>query len=885
MAPNTTKINLKQSICTDTPLGADLWQLGDPGASHLENTGIERNSGITPIYEKETTFPTAGANSIITADGSVLQVDASNNVRLNDSVIGNVGPCSVYRRGSFQQYIDIAWTVTGTIIGIKRNGTTVILDEYDLATDAVIHTRNITFAGMPTEPHICLYFVNYVDMAYADNQEFIVVTSAGGYKLAEAGLTTTAIGIASSIGKWNMYRFSAGRYLLTNQGHWIVIGDIGAWTALTNLRWSIIDRYPGTAFSRAIVTRNPTTVAATVTGYAIVGYSSAGVWSAVPAYYGVALGAATATIINAQSGPGYCECTYTRDDTGAIVYTYMAPDFQHTSAVYHFASATYHETLINAYGKLSDIYDNRNTYAGVRWCMINGMPSYLAIAPVGGARDNIGVPITNVGEIDTTYCVKIDDDNTSFTRIIYQYNSISFYIEIKLNVGHVIQKLSDTLYLINCISAINIYSDADKRLHLGMNDYNGRMFYIGTSVAPYILASMLTGPYSNSIDVGAKTATANASLNSYPLGIDLPLFVTSVIDYWIDVYQNGVYESSYNNGLAASYIVLTNKLNIQYIADTRIPFAMGYLLKDKIMQTEIETIFTGVGVLGNTDVVFDYAGYEIGNQINNIVEGFYLYGQRYLFDGNAIYIARFAGPIFQGRDFMCDAKGMQLLATSPTLVYFLSSFDNSIYTYDGGRSLSKFIRMNQEDVISNGVFDIHDNSLLLNGTNNFIWVRDGIVSENAKKATQTGITLYSTALGIVIANNTTSWRYTFFALSGSTVVQLVWKSGYYGVTNNKLGIFSAFVPVIYSASRAAASVIVTLDGFDTDGEWHEEIPFNIKPGDWTPKGFYRHRVVPQHTLGLAIAIGIRTSSYVVLNEVVAEFTPSVSGTPASDRSK
>jgi hypothetical protein len=164
-------------------------------------------------------------------------------------------------------------------------------------------------------------------------------------------------------------------------------------------------------------------------------------------------------------------------------------------------------------------------------------------------------------------------------------------------------------------------------------------------------------------------------------------------------------------------------------------------------------------------------------------------------------------------------------------------------------------------------------------------VRDKIVSQNNKKANQTTIALYDTVNGITIANNTLKWIYSFLALSASTIVPLVWQSGYFGVTENKLGIFSAFVATILSPGKGATSVMFTLDGFDTDGEWHEDIPFNIKPGDWTPNGFYRPRIVPQHTVGLALAVGMKTSSYLVLNEMVAEFTPSVSATPAGSRSK
>jgi hypothetical protein len=116
-------------------------------------------------------------------------------------------------------------------------------------------------------------------------------------------------------------------------------------------------------------------------------------------------------------------------------------------------------------------------------------------------------------------------------------------------------------------------------------------------------------------------------------------------------------------------------------------------------------------------------------------------------------------------------------------------------------------------------------------------------------------------------------------------VPFTWQSGYFGVTDNKLGIFSAFDLTFYCAAKSAASIIVTFAGFDADGEWTETVPYNIKPGDWTPLGFYRAKVTPAHTLGLALSIGIQTSSYIVLNEVIAEFTPSVSTAVSAGRSK
>jgi hypothetical protein len=118
-----------------------------------------------------------------------------------------------------------------------------------------------------------------------------------------------------------------------------------------------------------------------------------------------------------------------------------------------------------------------------------------------------------------------------------------------------------------------------------------------------------------------------------------------------------------------------------------------------------------------------------------------------------------------------------------------------------------------------------------------------------------------------------------------TTVPLIWQSGYFGVLETKLGLVSAFIVRVFSASRVSSSFTITLDGYDTDGETHDDFYFKPKAGDWTPLGFFTARIVPKHTLGLGISIGMKTSDVLVLNRVIAEFTPHASATPAADRSK
>jgi hypothetical protein len=221
------------------------------------------------------------------------------------------------------------------------------------------------------------------------------------------------------------------------------------------------------------------------------------------------------------------------------------------------------------------------------------------------------------------------------------------------------------------------------------------------------------------------------------------------------------------------------------------------------------------------------------------------------------------------------------------LIYFLSSFDNSLYAFSGGRSLMKIKRLNDVDTIVNGVYNVRDDTLLLNGTNHFIWIRggepesqvaamnqsfSGIVTYNAKLASQTGISLYDTQNGIVIANNTTDWIYSYQALAGSTVVPLTWQSGYHALKGNELSAATNWVIVLYSpAGPVSASVTLTSHTFDQDRYHKQAETIQVNPQDWDALGFVRVRSQPQAVKVLASSIQLDTTSYLTITGVSIEF--------------
>lgn len=1199
-------VNLKASICTDGPIGSDIFAFGDPEARVQVNTGIERMGGVTNLYEKETTFATAGSHSVYTKSGDLLQVDASHNVRINDSVIGNVGPCAVPLRGSLPGYSDAAWTSTNTIIGIVKVGSAIRVDEINPTTGAILNTRSTTFV-MPGVAITNVALVKYMSMAFANSLQFILSNNLVSFILSETGASTASLGgqtwtirtsasaqtwysvcwssslglfcavaangavgvqimtspdgvtwtsrtsasaqqwrsvcwspelglfcavasngivgvqvmtspdgitwtsqtsasaqswysvcWSSSLGlfcavatdgvvgvqvmtspdgvtwtsqtsasaqqwfsvcwspdlnlfcavsfngvvgvqvmtspdgvtwtirtsasarqwssvcwspelglfcavandgavgvqimtspngitwtsrtstsaqawksvcwsqglglfcavaadgavgvqvmtspdgitwtsqtsasaqQWNAvcwspdlnrfcavsfngvvgvqvmtsaqlisgtnfgWKFAATRYIVGHQGIGsFAIGDVAAtMTAITDATWCVIDQFFGPAYSRAILTFNVKKNAANLlTGIGEVGYTQAGVYSAVPVYYGVALAAVTPTFVENVSGPGYAEATFTRDDSGTNIYYYQAPIMGHNPGLWYDYHQSQTHTLCNGYGRLTDFVGNTlGVICSLRVAMINEQPSFISAGVIGAENtlpmDCLGVPITNIGEFDPYFVPHVDNCG-SWINCIYRYNGTLFFFDVVYDTINTLQRVSDNLYLINSISPVNVVNIAERALALGPNDYNGRILFrsVAAIIATAKAVGVMQGRHVNSIDTGDKliTQTFATATNLIP-GIELPSFVDRAVpDFGVNIYLADVYSVTYQTvNITYAKGDLASTL---YISDTRVPFGMGYTFSSPVMQTEIESIFVGAGSLGETDVDNDYLCYELGNQVTGIFEGFLLFGQRYLFDGYQIYLAQFAGSIYTGKESMCQAYGMDLIATSPTLIYFFSSFDNSIYTFDGGRALTKLVRMNDVDAILQGVFNVRDNTLLLETTANLVWVRDGVITENAKKATQTGLGLYDTRLGIVLANNTLSWQYNFSATGMTSIVTLTWQSAYHGLLNNILSVATTWVITLYSATRQTAVVTLTCYSFDQGKTFTNTAPITVKPADWDTQGFYRCRIQPKNQLALASSVKVSCAQKIAITDVSVEYTGDAFAVTAASRSK
>jgi hypothetical protein len=914
----TTDIDLhNSSVCTDSPTGSDLFPFSEAPTQLIQNTGIERNGGITPLYQQITTFATSATCFAIAKSGDLVQVDSSNNVLFNNSIIGNVGSLAVYTRGIIPQYLDAAWTNNNTIIGLRRkSGSTLTIDEYDHVNATVVNTRDIVFANLGVgSPIINISLIKYNNIAYSDNQEFITLLGDSLNILQESGAAITNIASQTQVANW-AWRFNLGatlgasRYIWGRQGYPTAISTTSYWgygtitsgATLSACQFVTVDVGAASSTSSSNVyfhfpltyLTQPATYASNAGGMGYAYYSG----GTCGIYYQVATGATGATTISVLSysaGPGYSEATYTQSGTSTIIYNYQAPrPLNSDPSAFAYTVASYTNTLSNSYGKLSGIVAGTSGLVQWRSVMINNIPSFISAAYRRNTTcdDNLGVPLTLLGEVDYSFVPHIVDDNANYSRIIYRNsNGILCFIDIRPTT-HTIQSIGDDTFLINCLSPFSVVQVSKKQLLTGPNDYNGRMRIssgAATISTAYLFGALIQGLAVNSYDVGMKTYTntfipsPTNSPSAFPVGYNIPSFVDRLpIDFGINTFYgtSQLYNSTYLNfSSTGNQVTLYNQENslLKYVSDIRVPLAQGYNLGYRSMTTEIETVFLGVGVSGQADMDYDYAAYSVGNSINGVYKLFLLYGQTYIFDGNNIWIVTFNGTLYSRKDYVCPASGLQLIAVSPTEVYFLSSFDNSLYIFNGGRSLTKAKRLNDEDIIINGVYNVRDDTLLLNATSHFLWVRggqkgNGITTVNSKLPSQTGISLFDTVNGIQIGNTTTKWIYSFYALSGSTTVPLTLQTAFHSLKANETSEIGNWIISVYSADRTMANVQLTCYSFDIDGYHIQPAKtVTINPGDWDALGFFRLRIQPQYRKAIASSLQIYTTSHLVITDISVDY--------------
>lgn len=724
------------------------------------------------------------------------------------------------------------------------------------------------------------------------------MTSAGvfvPFYTISGGVVANLLSGMTGVGYLYAYRYENGQYLVDLVGNNLNI----IWTlnnatlALTQLAGQYAWPQVSGGFTRHIITGTPTVVAADVHAISLTGYT-AFTSTFVPGQTYTASGVSVASISQGQVGFNYADAVLVPTGQPTLAVNFYAPPPTGTPSAIQRVSRGNTDTLINGYGKLTNTFGVASS-AGfefrVGWITAGnntGTQSYLSAAVIDGqATDAMGTVLTVIGEFDGLYTPNIGPDEDT---ILYGSGAFFRIIAVSTTVPDRIQRLNGRFTKINSISPLNLYDSDTQQLMISSMDYNGRAFwnYSGTPASTDSLTvSLIQYPgnvpfsFSSSIDTGERLVSFTPSASTVqPFGYRIPLSNQVYPGFHVDTYADGAYAfSTFNNG--ATGILEDPQLPI-YAPVTLLPVPIGSEYAEGTATTFDETLF----LFPNFD------GYLAGNSSANNAsvsavgrfDTFLLYGQTYLFDGVQVYLATIADNVLISIAPMTYAQGMVYLATSPTEAFFLSTWDNSVYSYDGGRALTKVKTFTNVPAIIGAKYNVFENALILDTSTELVWFRDSIISSNPKKTAQlAAMTLWSTADGIYFVNSAGSWRYSYVADAGSTIVPLSVQTGYFGQGKNEVSIYKNWVFKMYAPNRQGFSVVATEHTKDQAKEYTNVQKIAVPAKDIDSNGYYYLRIQPQYQRALQQSMELNFTTNIILLETDLLVEDSVGAIPASSK--
>lgn len=898
MAQEIKKVLITGSIDpATTPADLQEW---DTQSMVLKNNGIERDGGVTNLYtavesnsQYEETFYTRNDKRVRLLRDSI---NGAFRVFSNDIEVGRVPLWAVIERKLLTiDSNDVLATVDDTFLVLKISGGQAVIQE---TTEDFVIIRERSFV-IPLAVSDGMFARNKAPTW--DNVDSIVGIFASGTKLNFNVITDGAV--VYTIGSQAGFVNSSQVFAYYENG-WIVSAN-----DTTDGRTFLLNSagvQQGTYTEAVYLVANYNQIADTVS---FLGYRNV-----------VTLGTVT-TIGNTFTPPAaplgvwvITALTGTVADPVALNYTFGGFGLCHGTATKSFlynnnsSSRSWvigHSTPTEIYGFLDNGADIK-----IKAHTILGNSGYLSAS---FDADGIGVPITEVGELNGNYYPQILKCGSGCYRVVYRRGNGSFAV-VSFTDGTVgrLQEIAPGVVKINTISALCIADANDNDLQYCGNAYNGFVVAGFDAVSPVQKAfvARYRGEYGGSVDTGYKS-TGSVLVGSINLLVVPESVSYSPNNETIDFYYGPPpasleYYRSIRDGNAQS--VKSYYQGTLYVDDSIIPPPAGVQYFEQTFQ-----------LIGSTAIrEFNYDGYQLLNETAGQYQSFRLFGSLYLFDGDWIHSTQLNNNVLQRIDHVANALGLVFLAESPTAIFFYSSFDNSIYTFDGGQSVAKLQRLSQRGTIRAGVFNARENTLALFTDNTIIFTRDGVMTESFLPITWP-FSIYSTSDGIWTAQNSYAIKYLYNALiSGSSVVialdldggiwgtaytdtynggiwgtsytdtivgtnqqsetgvidPLIWQTKFNGFSDRTKQSLDRYLFRVYKQDKAETTVTVDYYAYFEDTQYHEtrQITLGNVSNPYDSDGYAVFEYLPQNKNAIASSIKLTFPDKILLLDGYATVT-------------
>lgn len=894
MPQEVKPVMLRASIDVETA-PADL-QTWDAQAKILKNTGIERDGGITNLYaaiESNTLYD----ETFFTQNGRrvrLLRDDVNDRLQVftNEKEIGQVPQWAVDdRRILSVDASDVLATVDDTLLVLRISSGKATIEEVDSEDFALIQTREFTIPANVSDGML----VRNKAPTWA-NVTSIVAVFASGTKLNHEIITDAGVvySITSQLGFVNssqVFAYYQNGWIVsandpTDGRTFLLKSDGSQQGTYTEAVYLVANYDQGTdavtfrGWRDVVALGTPATIGNGFTPPVVPG----GTWTIA-----AITGAATSPAAVLMTAGGY-----------ALAYGASPKSLYYHNNDLPRLWTIGHATPPEIYGYL----DNGADFA-VKSHTILGAASYLSAS---FAADGIGVPITEVGELNAYYYPQILKATSGEYRIIYRRGDGAFATVCltKNPTGNRMQEIAPGVVKINTISGLCVADANDNDLQFGGNAYNGFVVVGFDAVTPVQKAfvARYRGDFGGSVDTGYKSTSAvtvgAVNLVVIPEGLSYSPN-NETIDVYVGTPPASInYYRSIRDGFAQSVKgALTGTL---YVDDQVIPPPIGARYAEQTIALVSSTAIREQ----------NYDGYALLNEAKGQYQSFRLFSQLYLFDGAWIYAAVLSANTLTQIVKVAQGLGLVFLAESPTAIYFYSTFDNSLYSFDGGQSVTKQMRMNQRGTIRSGVYNVRENTLAMFGDDFVLWLRDGILSETALPFAYP-FSAFSTSDGIWITRDDYAIKYVYNPIAGGgggliitldldggvwgtvyadaydggvwgtvypdtivaapwgsgdvgTVVPLVWRSRFLGFSDRIRQSIDRYFFRVYKEDLAESELVVEYESYREDGRTTEtrSIQIGTPSNPYDADGYAVVEFIPANKNAIAASIQITCNDKILI---------------------
>lgn len=872
-------IALESSIDTSTPdFDVSPFNPEEGKAPHTKNNGIERNGGIKNAYYRKYTKAANVAIQYTKSGKRVEYVESTGEIKVDGTVLDTVGSKYGIKSlteapGAFDDVMAQTSSGDNALVGLKVGATTSRLEYWSIVNGTYVktalydvtvpigattyQTMRIVRPYVPGIPSTVLYLIaqryNYQIDIWDITAGAILFSITGltglgefcGYNTLTAGETRIFIVQTDTPNAWTWT--STGTVLTALAGYGyphVTEGIAGVW-------WLSLFRAPTTSavVGKKLDMRTTTT------------------------FTDIQLSGTPTAIHYARNIYGGLFVSYT---TGAADSTEVA-QFDLTNGfemeVVN-AARSYLTEIVGALGDVSALH--AAVYS------INGIASYIgSLSQTSGLISGYGPLYSEVGSLDATYFPHSRQQN-----IAYRSPSGNFFILSGALTGIPtrLQLIDDEVVLINTEDSRNIIDAERMLLTTGPNAYNGAMVVAAPSASPgvpMLISAQYKNKYGGGVDTGEKTITGVGTLAAtwlYPYARAL----YPQADIRIDVYKDSIY---YGSALTGGYLGLaynisrsTDKIDSVYVQDLIIPAPSASLISEGGFEIINKTFFREKS----------YSGYLIGNEIKYPAIAFSLFGTRYVFDGEDIFIASFsAGGLLQSIDRVAIASGLTLLCATPIEAWFLSAWDNSLWTFNGGKNVEKVIRCNAKDTILGGAYCGAANEILFyEGSGKSLYLRDGVMTESTLPVTAAGaLSLQPDTFGtwIVPQGGAGDICQLVHNSTGATILPLDFQTAYQGPGLARKATIEEYVLTLYDPAKTAGVVTLEFNGFDEAGAHTVETHNITVTALYDAGGYLRLSCVPVRGQVIGGSIRVSTSLPITIIDATARIGDNLAVTVFKNR--